>query len=141
MALGRKSQLSAPGAWRNDGQKEFFGLSVAVSGDGGTIAVGDSWDNGFGTGPRAAPLNPDPNRRSGAFYVYRLKTNWVLANMIKPNVATASPSTFGHEVSLNGNGQTLIVGFPGDCSDADGIGGNWNNCNGNGAGSGAVFMY
>ena len=130
-----------PGSWRVDGQKNFYGLSVAVSGDGGTIAVGDSWDNGFGTGPRAAPLNPDPTRRSGAIYVYRLKTHWVLANMVKPNVAVASPSTFGHEVALNGNGQTLIVGHSAEGSDADGIGGDWNNYNGNGADSGAVFLY
>ena len=112
-----------------------------MSGDGSTIAVGDSWDNGFGTGPRAAPLNPDPNHRSGAIYVYRFKTNWVLANMVKPNLAFTSPSSFGHDVSLNGNGQTMIVGFPSDGSDADGIGGDWNNYNGNGGASGAVFMY
>lgn len=140
---GAWSKVAAltPGAWRADGQKNFYGLSVAVSGDGGTIAVGDSWDNGFGTGPRAAPLNPDPSRRSGAIYVYRLKTQWVLANMVKPNVASTSPSTFGHEVALNGNGQTLIIGHASESSDADGIGGDWNNYNGNGGSSGAVFMY
>lgn len=136
-----KTGTLRPGAWRVDSQKNFYGLSVAVSGDGGTIAVGDSWDNGFGTGPRAAPLNPDPNHRAGAIYVYRLRNSWVLANMVKPNVAFVSPSSFGHEVALNGNGQTLIVGFATDGSDADGIGGDWNNYNGNGGASGAVFMY
>ena len=136
-----KTGTLTPGAWRLDSQKGFYGFSIAVSGDGGTIAVGDSYDNGFGTGPRAAPLNPDPTRRSGAIYVYRLKSSWVLANMIKPNVAATNPSTFGHDASLNGNGQTLIVGFANDGSDADGIGGNWNNYNGNGGASGAVFLY
>jgi hypothetical protein len=130
-----------PGAWRVDAQENFYGLSVAVSGDGGTIAVGDSWDNGFGTGPRAAPLNPDPTRRSGAVYVYRLKNNWVLANMVKPNVAATSPSTWGHEVELNDNGQTMIVGFSTDGSNASGIGGDWDNYDGGATGSGAVFMY
>lgn len=130
-----------PGSWRIDGQKNFYGLSVAVSGDGATIAVGDSWDNGFGTGPRAAPLNPDPSRRSGAIYVYRLSTRWVLANMVKPNVAASSPSTWGHEVALNGNGQTLIVGFANDASHASGIGGDWHNDDGSAIATGAVFMY
>jgi hypothetical protein len=136
-----KTGTLMPGAWRVDGQKNFYGLSVSVSGDGGTIAVGDSWDNGFGTGPRAAPLNPDPSHRSGAFYIYRLKNTWQLANMVKPNVAATSPSTFGHESSLNANGQTLIAGFPSDSSSAAGIGGDWGDYDGSGASSGAVFMY
>jgi hypothetical protein len=136
-----KTATLAPGAWRVNSQKDFYGLSVAVSGDGGTIAVGDSWDNGFGTGPRAAPLNPDPDHRSGAIYVYRFNNTWQLVNLIKPNVAATNPSTFGHDVSLNGNGQTLIVGFPDDGSEANGIGGNWNNYNSNGTASGGVFMY
>ena len=59
----------------------------------------------------------------------------------RPNVAVALPSTFGHEVALNGNGQTLIVGHSAESSDADGVGGDWNNYNGNGADSGAVFLY
>jgi hypothetical protein len=130
-----------PGAWRDAVQRGNYGRSVAVSGDGGTIAVGDPNDNGFGTGPRAAPLNPDPNRRAGAVYIYRAGNTWNLANMVKPNVAFTSASTWGHEVSLNANGQTLLIGFPTDCSDADGIDGNWNNCNGNGGASGAVFLY
>jgi hypothetical protein len=126
----------SPGAWRVDGQKNFYGNSLAVSGDGSTIAVGDTWDNGTGTGPRAAPLNPDANgARTGAVYVYRLAGSWRLANMVKPNRSTG----FGAEVALNGNGHTLIVGDPGDSSNATGIGGDWNN--NNGGANGAVWMY
>jgi hypothetical protein len=128
-----------PGAWRADLQESFYGFSIAVSGDGGTIAVGDSWDNGFGTGPRAAPLNPD-TKRSGAVYVYRRgRTSWVLMNMVKPNYAVFQEDIFGREVALNHNGQTLIVGHAGEDSSAVGIGGNWAD-SGRGS-SGAVFMY
>jgi hypothetical protein len=128
----------SPGAWRAD-QKQFYGLSIAVSGDGSTIAVGDSWDNGAGTGPRAAPLNPDPSgARTGAIYIYRLADSWRLANMVKPNNNPSGPNTFGHEVALNCNGHTLIVGHSNDGSHATGIGGDWSNTEG---GGGAVWMY
>jgi hypothetical protein len=101
--------------------------------------VGDSWDNGTGTGPRAAPLNPDPNgARTGAIYVYRLAGSWRLANMVKPNNNPSGPNSFGHEVALNRDGHTLIVGHSQDSSNATGIGGDWSNTEG---GSGAVWMY
>jgi hypothetical protein len=35
----------------------------------------------------------------------------------------------------------LIAGFPSDSSSAAGIGGDWGDYDGNGASSGAVFMY
>jgi len=128
----------SPGAWRAD-QKQFYGLSIAVSGDGSTIAVGDSWDNGAGTGPLAAPLKPDPNgARTGAIYVYRLAGSWRLANIVKPSNNPFGPNTFGHEVALNCNGHTLIVGHGDDASHATGIGGDWSNTEG---GGGAVWMY
>jgi hypothetical protein len=128
----------SPGAWRAE-FKQFYGLSIAVSGDGSTIAVGDSWDNGAGTGLRAAPLSPDPGgARTGAIYVYRLAGSWRLANMVKPNNNPSGPNTFGHEVALNCNGHTLIVGHSNDASHATGIGGNWSNTEG---GGGAVWMY
>jgi hypothetical protein len=129
-----------PGAWRNPQDQALFGSGLALSGDGGTIAVGDVRDNGFGTGPRAAPLNPD-TRALGAVYVYRLRGSWVLANMVKPNVRGPVNEFFGREIALNGNGQTLIVGNADESSSAVGIGGDWSNRDGNGAGSGAVFMY
>jgi hypothetical protein len=126
------------GPWRAPANRHFFGFGgLALSGDGGTLAVGDSHDNGLGLGPRAAPLNPG-EARTGGIYVFRLSGSWRLANMVKPQRAEDS-QTFGRVLALNGNGQTLIVGYPLDASDADGIGGDWNR--GGAQSSGAVFMY
>jgi trimeric autotransporter adhesin len=135
--FSKVAELS-PGAWRSTDQRRFFGWGVSVSGDGATIAVGDPWDNGLGFGPRAAPLNPG-EARTGAIYVYRLKGSWRLANVVKPNTAGLDARNFGHQVSLNGNGHTLLVGEGAESSDADGIGGNWNNTSA--PNSGAVWMY
>jgi hypothetical protein len=127
----------APGSWRDSYARSFYGTSIALSDDGGTIAVGDFRDNGYGTGPRAAPLDPS-TARTGAVYVYRLRGTWRLANMVKPNYATGVAS-FGLQVTLNGNGQTLLVGDENESSTAQGIGGGWSNTGA--PQSGAVWMY
>lgn len=133
-----------PGAWRSRQDRMRFGNGLAISSDGSTIAIGDITDDGFGTGPRAAPLNPG-GRPLGAVYIYRLKSSWVLANMVRPNNRpprseyVLSVEYFGREVSLNANGQTLIVGNPDENRAAVGIGGDWSQ--GERQESGAVFMY
>ena len=137
-AYSRVAVLS-PGAWRAPEQRSFYGVGLAVSDDGSTIAVGDAMDNGYGTGPRAAPLNPATDR-SGAVYVYRLRNTWRLANMVKPNYnVSGRVGLFGLEVTLNGNGHTLLVGHESEDSDAQGIDGDW--ANDGSFESGAVWMY
>ena len=77
--------------------------------------------------PRAAPLLPG-GPYAGAVYVYRLKTTWRLANMVKPNYLPVIPgnfSRFGEAVALSGNGQTLFVGQRYESGPAQGIGGDW----------------
>ncbi len=133
-----KTATFKPGAWRRSDDRVIFGRDLAISSDGGTIAVGDVLDNGFGTGPRAAPLTPD-TRGPGAVYIYRLKSNWVLANMVKPNFRPPNSEYFGRELSLNANGQTLLVGSPQESRSAAGIGGDWTQ--GQLTESGAVFLY
>jgi hypothetical protein len=133
-----------PGPWRDPEDRITFGTDVAISSDGGTIAIGDVLDDGFGTGPRAAPLSPG-DRPLGAVYIYRLKSSWVLANMVKPNFRPPNSNYilntdyFGRELSLNGNGQTLLVGVPDESRTATGIGGDWTL--GGLQSTGAVFMY
>jgi len=145
-ASGIYSKVAAfrPGAWRNTDDRMLFGNDVAISPDGNTIAIGDRTDNGWGTGPRAAPLNSG-GARLGAVYIYRLKSSWVLANMVKPNSPPPdsqyipNQENFGSELSLSGTGQTLIVGNPDESRGATGIGGDWSQ--GEVQSSGAVFMY
>ena len=136
-----KEATLTPGAWRANAQRNFYGQSIALSGDGDDLAVGDPWDNGLGTGPRAEPLNPG-EARTGAVYVYRYRLNWwYLYNMVKPNYHPASAPylTFGTDVDYSATGTALIVGEGGESSDAEGIAGGWNNINA--PGSGAVWLY
>jgi hypothetical protein len=132
-----------PGAWRAVENRSFFGLTISVSGDGSTIAVGDALDNGLGTGPRAAPLTAG-EARTGAVYVFRVYQptgRWILSSVVKPNYKPPEDrQLFGRTpVALNGNGQTLIISDGGEASDAQGIGGDWSDDDA--PDSGAVWLY
>jgi hypothetical protein len=130
--------IFTPGSWNPNEARSSFGYSVAISDDGGTIAVGHISDSGRGTGPRAAPLNPGGDY-SGAVYVYRLRNTWRLANIVKPNYIPENRQLFGYQVALSGNGQTLLVGHEDESSSAQGIDGDWANVDA--PRSGAVWMY
>jgi hypothetical protein len=129
-----------PGAWRTKDRRDYYGIKLSFSGDGHTLAVGDNWDNGTGTGPRAAPL-VSGTARSGAVYIYRLTDNWKLANVVKPNYPPPSSDLygFGGEMSLSQTGKTLLVPAGAESRSATGIDGDW--ANADRTHSGAVFLY
>jgi hypothetical protein len=80
-----------------DGETEYasFGLSVSVSADGSTFAVG-------------APLNTD---NAGQVSVYKLDENSY--SQIGANITGESNGDkFGHSVSLSADGSTLVAGAP-----------------------------
>ncbi len=142
-----KEATLTPGAWRANAQRNFYGQSLALSGDGEDLAVGDAWDNGLGTGPRAEPLIAG-QARTGAVYVYRYRQLpgdpgdwWYLYNMVKPNYHpdNAPYRTFGTDVEYDTSGVALLVGESGESSDAEGISGGWNNIRA--PGSGAAWLY
>jgi hypothetical protein len=129
-----------PGSWRAAELRNHFGVVVAVSGDGHTIAVGDPRDNGLGTGARAVPLLPGATP-TGGVYVFRESSSWILASVVKPNYRPPEDRLlFGRiAVGLNGNGQTLIISDAGDASDAQGVGGDWSDDDA--PQSGALWLY
>jgi hypothetical protein len=118
----------------------LYGWTIAMSGDGATLTVGDFTDNGKGTGPRAAPLFAGANWEGGV-YVYRLSGTWKLANMVKPNYLLGTDNErFGRYLALSGSGKTLLIGDPGENHGSEGIGTDWHNVGGGGP-LGAVWMY
>jgi hypothetical protein len=129
-----------PGAWRMSRYKYEYGTRLSLSADGHTLAVSDDYDNGTGSGPRAAPL-VSGTAQYGAVYVYRLTDSWKLANMVKPNFVPESwmEGYFGRAVALDQTGNTLLVTMPADSSASKGVGGNWSNADVPLAGG--VFMY
>jgi|GEM_PF-2866222 len=97
----------------NTEQNDYFGTSVAISGDGKKVAVGAPSEDG------AANSKDD----SGAVYLFADTGNgWAADGVLRSSVAEAGDQ-FGFSLALSGNGAVLAVGIPGEDSRATGIGG------------------
>jgi hypothetical protein len=119
-----------------------FGRSVAVSGDGRALAVGNAAGRSDGTGVQRPPLTGEFD--AGHVFVYqRGASTWTLKSAVKHVINFSfdgdDVSRFGWDVKLCATGATLLVGHPGEASSASGIEGFWR-----GAGfedTGAAWLY
>lgn len=105
-----------------------FGLAVALSRDGNTLAVGAAGESG------SSVID------FGAVYVFaRNEEGWYQQSRL-----IASNNRFGHafgsSVALSADGNVLVVGAPGEDSGSSGINGD-QNLDLFGAGSGAAYVF
>jgi hypothetical protein len=121
----------------NPQSADLFGRSIALSGDGNTLAVGATGEDGGATG-----VNGDQNEGAdgaGAVYVYtRNGTQWSQQAYVKAS-NTGERDTFGRSVGLSADGNTLVVGAQDEDSDATGVNGDANS--NLATNSGAVYVY
>lgn len=108
---------------------DYFGkvLSLSLSADGNTLAVGADGQDSDHTGTFA--LHPADNNlapESGAVYVYkRTGVAWTLESFIKASNAQAY-DLFGFTVALSADGNTLAVGAWGESRGGVGVGADLN---------------
>jgi HJR/Mrr/RecB family endonuclease len=132
----------------NTGASDQFGLAVALSGDGSTLAVGAPNEDSNRTGVTAGSVNEansgNAAAESGAVYVFaRVAGAWSQQAYIKASNAGAGDA-FGIAVALSSNGDTLAVGARSEASSLTGItpGLMDEATSGNGApNSGAVYVF
>lgn len=122
----------------DSGESDFFGWSVALSGDGATLAVGAVYEDSAATGIDGDQAG-DSAPYAGAVYVFaRREAAWSQQAYVK----AAGPSAgdhFGSCVALSGDGSTLAVGAPDEDSAATGIGGDQTDDSARDAG--AVYVF
>jgi hypothetical protein len=123
----------------NTGTRDAFGNAVALSGDGNTLAVGAPNEESNATGVNGNQAdNSVP--RSGAVYVFT-RDNGVWAQQAYVKASNPdSEDSFGTSVALDIDGNTLVVGAPGEDSSASGVDGN-QAINSTPGGSGAVYVF
>lgn len=127
----------------NAGGGDQFGISVALSADATTLAVGAPDEDGANTGVDSTA--DDSAQNAGAAYIYSRSGNaWSQQAYVKPSNRTGN---FGYSIALNGNGHTLAVGARGENSAATGVGGDQVNGCANtpvtncALGSGAAYVF
>jgi hypothetical protein len=95
---------------QNAAANAHFGAAVAVSGDGGTMAVGAPRQSSGSSG-----VNPVESGTaaidSGAVYVFDRGSGWAQAAFLKASAAEPGAG-FGWSVALSADGRTLAVGAP-----------------------------
>jgi cysteine-rich repeat protein len=128
----------------NTGESDGFGVSVALSNDGKTLAVGAGGEDGQGHGVN--PVDDQPNgglamvAAEGAAYVYHrdpMTLEW--SDEVTYIKASNDSEDFGRSVALSGDGNTLAVGGPLESGGATGINGDQNDDTAEQAG--AVYVY
>jgi hypothetical protein len=122
----------------NTDSYDYFGWSLAVSGDGNTIAVGAHGESSAATGIDG---NQSDNTAtsSGAVYVFtRSGATWAQQAYVKAS-NTGANDQFGDAVALSADGNTLAVGAAGEASAATGIDGN--QADNSQSGRGAVYVF
>ena len=115
-----------------------FGYSIALSGDGDTLAVGATQEDGSAIG-----IGGDENSNdaigSGAVYLFaRGAGSWSQQTYVKASNTEAS-DRFGQSVALSASGDTLAVGAMYEDSSASGISGDQQD--GSASDSGAVYLF
>jgi hypothetical protein len=106
----QQAYIKASNADRGD----EFGLSLALSADGNTLAVGAPYEKSTATGIGGDQTDNSLQQAGAAYVLVRSSGNWLQQAYIKASKAV--PGHFGTSVALSSDGATLAVGAPYDCN-------------------------
>jgi hypothetical protein len=108
----KASNPGRAGEGGNFGDGDQFGFSLALSGDGNTLAVAANAEDSNAAGAKSDQRD-DSFNSAGAVYVFaRTGGTWTQQTYLKADASTntALGDQFGYALSLSANGNTLAVG-------------------------------
>jgi uncharacterized repeat protein (TIGR01451 family) len=118
----------------NTGAEDHFGYSVAISGD--TVVIGTPVEDSSATGINQNQ-NDDSAPTAGAAYVFvRSGSTWSQQAYLKAS-NTGAFDGFGSSLAISGD--TVVVGAPGEASNATGVNGSQSDNSAGNAGAAYVF--
>ena len=121
----------------NPGQDDWFGVRVALSGDGNTLAVvapnEDNSARGFD-----GPDNNNGLESGSAYFFTRTGTTWRQVAYVKSANSDAYDE-FGGSLAISSDGRTIAIGARGEDSAATGV--NGNQADNSMDESGAVYVF
>ncbi|MDK9779840.1 hypothetical protein KIT90_00460 [Vibrio sp. B172a] len=124
----------------NSNLVDSFGFSVSLDSDGTTLLVGAP-----GESSSAQSINGDETDNtgslSGAAYVFETQNNqWAQTAYLKSSNSDKLDS-FGYDVALSEDGLTVVVGSPGEDSNATSVNGDEMDNSSDNSGSAYVFVH
>lgn len=122
----------------NTGFLDIFGLDVALSSDGNTLAAGAFGEQSNATGIGGNQADNSLSNAGAVYILTRSGTVWTQQAYIKAS-NTGTGDSFGYFVALSSDGNTLAAGAPYEDSNATGIGGN--QADNSVMDSGAVYVF
>ena len=123
----------------NTGVEDWFGVRLALSGDGNVLAVAGPNEDSAAQGINGQQ-DDDSAIEAGAAYLFtRNGTEWAQQAFIKGS-NTEAFDEFGGAVALSGDGRTLVVGARGEDSAAQGTNGNQADSSVDESGAAYVFI-
>ena len=132
----------------NTDREDRFGVSIALSADGNTLAIGAYHEDSNAKNTDATPNQADNSAsNAGAVYVFtRSGTSWSQEAYLKASNTDGDdfidgPDAFGGFVALSGDGNTLAIGAIGEDSNAKNTDTTPNQADNSTLGAGAVYVF
>lgn len=122
----------------NTAANDQFGLKLALSADGNTLAVGAQDESGSGTGINNPPGARTMARAGAAYLFTRSNDAWSQQAYLKAS-NTGQDHWYGSSLALSADGNTLAVGAMAEASSARGI--NGKQADNSAGGAGAAYVY
>jgi len=107
----------------NPGDHDWFGVRLAISGDGNTVAVSAPNEDSAATGINGKQDDGSAAEAGAVYFYTRTGTTWVQQAYVKSS-NTGAGDEFGSSIALSRDGRTMLVGARGEDSVAKGINGN-----------------
>jgi hypothetical protein len=107
----------------NPGKEDWFGVRIAISGDGNTVAVSAPNEDSAATGINGKQDDESAQEAGAVYFFTRSGTTWVQQAYVKAS-NTGAGDEFGSSIGLSRDGRTMIVGARGEDSSAKGVNGN-----------------
>jgi hypothetical protein len=107
----------------NPAKQDWFGVRIAISGDGNTVAVGAPNEDSASKGINGKQDDNSAPEAGAVYYFTRTGTTWTQQAYVKAS-NTRAGDEFGTSIALSGDGRTLLIGARGEDSGAKGVNGN-----------------
>ena len=123
----------------NPAKQDWFGIRIAISGDGNTVAVGATNEDSASKGINGKQDDNSAAEAGSVYYFTRTGTTWAQQAYVKAS-NTRAGDEFGSSIGLSADGRTMIIGARGEDSGAKGLNGNQGDSSVRDAGAAYLFV-